>query len=201
MMICAQCGHENPETNKFYRGGGAPAPLAPEGESPREVRKTVTAVFCDVVGSTPLGERLDPEVLRRVMGRYFEEMRGAVEGHGGRVEKFIGDAVVGVFGVPLLHEDDALRAVRAADEMRSRLARLNRSLGEEWGVELDVRVGVCTGEVVVGARDEVLLGDVMNTAARLEQTAAPGEVLVSGETHRLVRHAIDAEQTRSTGLG
>src|SRR3954453_11632145 len=93
--------------------------LGREAEPAREVRKTVTALFCDVVGSTPLGERLDPEVLRQVMGRYYEEMRTAVERHGGRVDKFIGDAVVAVFGVPLLHEDDALRAVRAADEMRT----------------------------------------------------------------------------------
>ena len=157
------------------------------------VRKTVTAVFCDVVGSTPLGERLDPEALRRVMGRYFDEMRGAVEQHGGRVEKFIGDAVVGVFGVPQVHEDDALRAVRAASEMRSRLAELNGSLNAEWGVELEARIGLCTGGVVVGSDDEMVLGDVMNTAARLEQVAMPGEILIGDQTHRLVGHAITAE--------
>ncbi|HEX8855570.1 MAG TPA: AAA family ATPase [Thermoleophilaceae bacterium] len=158
-----------------------------------EVRKTVTAVFCDVVGSTSLGQRLDPEALRLVMRRYFEEMRGVLEAHGGLVAKFIGDAVVGVFGVPRLHEDDALRAVRAADEMRNRLAELNRSLRAQFDVELEAHLGVCTGEVVLGADDEVVLGDVMNTAARLEQIAAPDEILIADDTHRLVRHAVTTE--------
>ena len=120
-------------------------------------------------------------------------MRGAVEQYGGRVEKFIGDAVVGVFGVPQVREDDALRAVRAASEMRSRLAELNGSLNAEWGVELEARIGLCTGGVVVGSDDEVVLGDVMNTAARLEQVAMPGEILIGDQTHRLVGHAITAE--------
>jgi class 3 adenylate cyclase/tetratricopeptide (TPR) repeat protein len=153
----------------------------------------VTAVFCDVVGSTPLGQRLDPEVLRLVMRRYFGEMRGVVQRHGGLVPKFIGDAVVGVFGVPRLHEDDALRAVRAADEMRNRLGKLNHSLRAQFGVELETHVGICTGEVVLGADHEVLLGDVMNMAARLEQVAAPGDILIGDETHRLVEHAVTTE--------
>ena len=106
----------------------------------------MTAVFCDVVGSTPLGERLDPEMLHAVLGEYFAAMREVAESHGGRVSKFIGDAVVAVFGVPQLHEDDALRAVRAADEMRARLTALNTSLRTRWDVELETRMGVCTGE-------------------------------------------------------
>ena len=191
MSTCTKCGQENPDGFRFC--GACGTPLIAEPEQVREVRKTVTAVFCDVVGSTPLGERLDPEALRRVMGRYFDEMRGAVEQHGGRVEKFIGDAVVGVFGVPQVHEDDALRAVRAASEMRSRLSELNGSLSEEWGVELEARIGLCTGGVVVGSDDAVVLGDVMNTAARLEQVAMPGEILIGDQTHRLVGHAITAE--------
>jgi class 3 adenylate cyclase/tetratricopeptide (TPR) repeat protein len=191
VTICASCGRENPDGFRFC--GACGTPLIADAESSREARKTVTAVFCDVVGSTPLGEQLDPEVLRRVMGRYFEQMRVAVEGHGGRVDKFIGDAVVAVFGVPQLHEDDALRAVRAAIEMRSRMARLNQSLGAELDVQLESRIGVSTGEVVVGAGDEALLGDVMNTAARLQSAAEPGDVLVGEPTWRLVRDAVIAE--------
>src|SRR6266545_5962531 len=108
-------------------------------------RKTVTVLFCDVVGSTSLGEGVDPETLRRVMLRYFDEMRPILERHGGTVEKFIGDAIVGVFGIPVLHEDDALRAVRAADEMRDALAELNEDLEREWSVTLQTRIGVNTG--------------------------------------------------------
>ena len=110
----------------------------------------MTVVFSDVTGSTALGEQLDPESLRRVMGRYFDEMQAVVESHEGTVEKFIGDAVMAVFGIPVLHEDDALRAVRAAAEMRERLAALNEELERDWGVTIAVRTGVNTGEVVAG---------------------------------------------------
>ena len=112
MAVCSICGQENPAIARFCLA--CAAPLAALSPIARDVRKTVTVVFCDVVSSTALGERLDPESLRGVMGRYFEEMRAAVERHGGTVEKFIGDAVMAVFGIPVLHEDDALRAVRAA---------------------------------------------------------------------------------------
>jgi class 3 adenylate cyclase/tetratricopeptide (TPR) repeat protein len=159
----------------------------------REVRKTVTVVFCDVAGSTALGERLDPEALRRVMARYFDRMREVVDRHGGSVEKFIGDAVMAVFGLPVLHEDDALRAVRAAAEMRDALVELNRELAAERGVTLEVRMGVNTGEVVAGAavREGTLAtGDAVNTAARLEQSAPPGDILLGESTHRLVRDAV-----------
>jgi class 3 adenylate cyclase/tetratricopeptide (TPR) repeat protein len=191
VTICTQCAQVNPEGFQFCGACGT-ALVAAAGPA-REVRKTVTALFCDVVGSTPLGERLDPEELRSVMRRYFAEMRVAAEGHGGRVEKFIGDAVLAVFGVPQLHEDDALRAVRAAGEMRTRLVELNESLCAEGSVELEARMGVCTGEVVVGGDDQVVLGDVMNTAARLEQAAEPGEILVADETWILVRDAVAGE--------
>ena len=168
--------------------------------SAREVRKVVSVVFCDIVGSTPLGERLEAETLRVVMGRYFAEMRSVVESHGGRVEKFIGDAVVAVFGIPSLHEDDALRAVRAADEMRRRVPELNAVLRSSWGVEIATRLGVCTGSVVTAEADEVLLGDVLNTAARLEQAAAPGEVVIAPETYRLVGHCVMAEAVGGLSL-
>ena len=122
--------------------------------APREVRKTVTVVFSDVTGSTALGERLDPESLRRVMGRYFDEMqRGRRSATEGTVEKFIGDAVMAVFGIPVLHEDDALRAVRAAPRCASALAGLNEELERDWGVTIAVRTGVNTGEVVAGDAD------------------------------------------------
>jgi class 3 adenylate cyclase/tetratricopeptide (TPR) repeat protein len=153
-------------------------------------------LFSDVTGSTRLGERLDPESLRQIMARYFEEMKAALEAHGGMVEKFIGDAVMAVFGVPTLHEDDALRAVRAALEMRERLERLNRDLERDRGVAILTRTGLNTGEVVAGdpATGQTLVtGDAVNVAARLEQSAHPGEVLIGDATYRLVRDAVTAE--------
>ncbi len=161
----------------------------------REIRKTVTIVFCDVTGSTALGERLDPETLRRVMARYFDAMKAAIEHHGGTVEKFIGDAVMAVFGIPQVHEDDALRAVRAAVEMREGLKDLNKELERDRGVTLAARIGVNTGEVVTGdpTGQALVTGDAVNTAARLEQEAAPGEVLIGVDTYRLTRDAVRAE--------
>jgi class 3 adenylate cyclase len=164
VVVCAACGQENPEGFRFC--GACAAPLA-EAVDPREQRKTVTLLFCDVAGSTALGERLDPETLRRVMRRYFEEIEAVVVRHGGTVEKFVGDAVMAVFGVPQVHEDDALRAVRAAAEIRRRLP----AVAAELGVELSFRTGVNTGEVVVGAGQTLATGDAVNVAARLEQAA------------------------------
>jgi class 3 adenylate cyclase/tetratricopeptide (TPR) repeat protein len=161
-----------------------------------EQRKTVTVVFADVTGSTGLGERLDPESLRHVMQRYFHEMQAVLEGHGGTVEKFIGDAVMAVFGIPQVHEDDALRAVRAAAGMRARLAELNSELESKWAVRLEMRVGVNTGEVVAGAAaagQAFVTGDAVNVAARLEETAAPGDILLGETTYGLVRDAVRAD--------
>jgi class 3 adenylate cyclase/tetratricopeptide (TPR) repeat protein len=154
----------------------------------------VTVLFTDVAGSTALGERLDPESVRRLMGRFFAEARMIIERHGGTVEKFIGDAVMAVFGIPVLHEDDASRAVRAAVEIRDALERLNRELSAEFGVEISVRTGVNTGVVVAGAGDTLVSGDAVNTAARLEQAAAPGEILIGAQTVSLVRHVARVEQ-------
>ena len=109
-------------------------PLAPAAAMPLETRKTVTVLFCDVTGSTTLGERQDPEQIRRVLSRYFEVAQEVLVRHGGTVEKFMGDAVMAVFGVPLLHEDDALRALRAAAELREEIARLNEELERVYGV-------------------------------------------------------------------
>ena len=150
------------------------------------VRKTVSVVFCDLAGSTALGEQLDPEPLRELMGAWYEAMRTAVERHGGTVEKFIGDAVMAVFGVPQVHEDDALRAVRAAVEMQAAAAALGAGLG--------VRVGVNTGEVVTGdAATTLVTGDAVNTAKRLEEAAGEGEILIGAVTRRLVAHATRLE--------
>ena len=131
-------------------------------------------LFCDVTGSTALGERIDPESLRRVMARYFETAKAIVERHGGTVEKFIGDAVMAVFGVPAVHEDDALRAVRAAAELRDGLGELNDELEAGYGTRLELRMGVNTGEVVTGTEERLATGDAVNVAARLEQAAAAG---------------------------
>ncbi|MEO8424664.1 MAG: adenylate/guanylate cyclase domain-containing protein, partial [Actinomycetota bacterium] len=163
----------------------------------------MTVVFCDVADSTPLAERLDAESMREVMTRFFREMRAVLERHGGTVEKFIGDAVMAVFGVPLLHEDDALRAVRAAAGMREAVSELNVELGSRWGVELRTRIGVNTGEVVVGdpaAGQALVVGDAVIVAARLEQSATPGEVLLGAETYALVRDSVDVEATAGLEL-
>jgi class 3 adenylate cyclase/tetratricopeptide (TPR) repeat protein len=158
-------------------------------------RKTVTIVFTDVVGSTALGERLDPELLRRVMTTYFDRMRAVLERHGGTVEKYIGDAVVAVFGIPLLREDDALRAVRAASDMQAALEALNAELEERHGVRIEARTGVNTGEVLAedDRPDAPLTADAANTAARLEQAAGSGQVLLGDTTYRLVRDAVTVE--------
>jgi class 3 adenylate cyclase/tetratricopeptide (TPR) repeat protein len=153
-------------------------------------------LFCDVTGSTAMGERLDPEAVRELMFQYFHRMRSAIERHGGTVEKFVGDAVMAVFGVPMAHEDDPLRAVRAAAEMRDVLDSLNEELEERFGSRISVRIGVETGEVVAGSpatRETFVTGDPVNVAARLEQAAAPGEILIGESTLRLVRDAVTSE--------
>src|SRR5207247_10490439 len=132
---------------RFCLACGAPIE---EPVAPREMRKTVTVVFCDLIDSTPLGERLDAESYRHMLSRYFIEVSSVLEHHGGTVEKFIGDAVMAVFGIPVVHEDDALRAVRAATELREALHELNEALRAEFGMELRVRTEIDTGEVVAG---------------------------------------------------
>jgi class 3 adenylate cyclase/tetratricopeptide (TPR) repeat protein len=155
-------------------------------------RKLVTVLFCDLVGSTALGERLDPEATQTVQQAYFDRMRGLVEHFGGTVEKFAGDAVVAVFGVPILHEDDAARAVRCALEMRQSLLGLVDTLRPRFGIELAVRIGVQTGEAVVsGDADALATGDVMNTAARLEQGAAADQILIGRETVLLTTGVVE----------
>jgi len=190
MAVCAACGQANRPDARFCDSCGA-ALAAPE--LARELRKVVTVVFCDVTGSTALGERLDSESVRKVMERYFAVARDVLERHGGTVEKFIGDAVMAVFGVPSVHEDDALRAARAASELRGQLTTLNGELRDGFGVELTVRVGINTGEVVTGAGGTLATGDAVNVAARLEQAAQPGEILIGERTRRLAEGALDVE--------
>jgi class 3 adenylate cyclase/tetratricopeptide (TPR) repeat protein len=160
-------------------------------------RKTVTVVFCDIANSTPLGDALDPEVMRGVMERYFDVVRRELERHGGTVEKFIGDAVMAVFGIPTVHDDDALRAVRAAVDMRTALGGLNAELEETYGVRLALRTGVNTGEVVAGdpsaRRETFATGAAVSMTQRLESAARAGEILLGEPTYRLVSNAVLVE--------
>jgi class 3 adenylate cyclase/tetratricopeptide (TPR) repeat protein len=201
MPRCARCGEDNPERGRFCLACGQPL-TAPAADAP-ETRRTVTVVFLDVVGSTGLAERLDPESLRSVMRRYFETARTSLERHGGTVQKFIGDAVMAVFGVPQLHEDDALRAVRAATEVNAALGALNTELRATVGVELAIRTGVNTGEVVAGRPEPghaLVLGDAVNVASRLQREAGVGEILIGPETHRLVAATVVTEPVASIPL-
>ena len=194
MLRCPNCGEENPD--RFRLCGYCGAVLLAAQPQPQEVRKTVTIVFCDLKDSTALGDRLDSEALREVLALYFSAMKPVLEGHGGMIEKYIGDAIMAVFGLPRMHEDDAQRAVRAAVRMREALAELNVALLAEFGVTLENRTGVNTGEVVTGdtsGSQRLATGDTVNVAARLEQAAPAGEVLIGESTFRLVRDTVEVE--------
>ena len=192
METCPSCGHENRSGARFCDSCGERLELA----DTRQSRKVVTVLFCDVTGSTALGEELDSESLRKVMERYFDVARSVVESHGGTVEKFIGDAVMAVFGVPVVHEDDALRAARAAVELLDGLGQINENLRGEFGVELIVRIGINSGEVVTGVGGTLLTGDAVNVAARLEQAAGANEILIGDRTRQLAEGALDVEQAQ-----
>jgi class 3 adenylate cyclase/tetratricopeptide (TPR) repeat protein len=157
-----------------------------------EQRKTVTVLFADLVESTTMAEGLDPEALASLLSRYFEGARRQIESRGGTVEKFIGDAVVGVFGVPAVHEDDALRAIRAGLDIQRAIAEMNTEIEATFGVRLMARIGINTGEVAVGG-ESVALGHAVNMAARLEQAAGSGDVLIGASTYELVGDAVTAE--------
>ncbi len=191
MAACLRCGASVADSSRFCGDCGAPvsAALRPR----QEVRKTVTILFCDVVDSTVLGEQNDPETVRQAMSRYFKEMQAIVEGHGGVVERFRGDEVMAVFGVPAVHEDDALRAVRTGMAMLRRLEQLNTELQTTWNVSLACRIGINTGEVVAGdpgTGASFVTGDAVNLAKRLEQAAGTGEILIGTATYPLVRDAV-----------
>ncbi|HWC14592.1 MAG TPA: adenylate/guanylate cyclase domain-containing protein [Actinomycetota bacterium] len=192
MGICGRCGEDNPERARFCLACGTELERAAGLQS----RKVITVLFADVVSSTALAERLDPEALREVMNRCFHVMRTAVERHGGVVEKFVGDAVMAVFGVPTVREDDALRAVRAGLDMQQAIRTLDVELRDRLDEQIQIRVGINTGEVIVGAdldRPASVIGDAVNAAARLEKLAPPGGVVIGGPTCRLVGPAVIAE--------
>jgi class 3 adenylate cyclase/tetratricopeptide (TPR) repeat protein len=196
---CGICGWVGPQEGRFCTGCGAP--LAGRPVERRQSRKVVTVLFSDVTGFTTISERLDPEALREVMERYFVATRAVIERHGGLVEKFIGDAVMAVFGLPVVREDDALRAVRAAVEIGEELKGVNSMIPVGLAVDLTVSTGVNTGEVFVsddlsggGPQMGKLSGDAVNVAARLESAAAPGEVFLGEVTFRLTRSRVQAER-------
>ena len=194
MSACPRCGTDNSDTARFCSSCGYG--LERTSGVALHVRKTVTVIFCDVTGSTALGEHQDPERLRGVMTRYFEVARVTFERHEGKVEKYIGDAVMAVFGVPVLHEDDALRALRAATDLRAAIRELNVDLERTHGVRIEIRTGVNSGEVIAGdptGDSSFVTGDVVVVAERLQRSAAPGEILIGEETYRLARDAIKAE--------
>ena len=194
MKRCSTCGEENADRARFC--SNCATQLGEPEAAAADVRKVVTVVFADVTGSTALGERLDPEALRRVMGRYFDEMAAVIERHGGTVEKFIGDAVMAVFGIRACTRMTPCGPLRAAIGMREALATLNVDLERMYGERLAMRIGVNTGEVVAGdptAGQRLVTGDPVNVSARLEQAAAPDEVLLGQPTYRLVRDAVDVE--------
>jgi class 3 adenylate cyclase/tetratricopeptide (TPR) repeat protein len=145
-------------------------------------------MFVDITGSTHIGENIDSEPLQQVMWRFFTTVREVIYAHGGTVEKFIGDAVFAVFGIPVLHEDDALRAVRASLDLRMAMEELNADLNRDWGLSLRIRIGINTGEVTVAGGG--VTGDPVNVASRLEEAAAPDEILIGDNTHRLIRHSV-----------
>ena len=191
MRTCTSCGRQNEDASSVCRHCGSRLSYASPS---REQRKTVTVLFCDLVDSTGLAEG-DPEAYRRVQARYLERMAHVVERHGGTVEKFVGDEVMAVFGVPVVHEDDALRAVRAAKEMQDELEALNEELPASGGVRLQARIGVNTGEVLAGEPAEghgFVAGEPVIVAKRLEQAAEPGEILIGKATYPLVEHAVQA---------
>lgn len=193
MVRCPTCGAES--SPRFRVCGQCGAQLA-ENRPPEEIRRVATVVTSDLKGSTALGEKLDPESLREVLTRYFDEMRLVFESHGGTIEKIIGDAIVAVFGLPTRRDDDALRAVQAAAESMRALAVLNVQLEEAWGVRLIARTGLATGDVIVGeltAGAHVLTGETMSQAGAMEQNALPSEVLLADSTYQLVADQVDAE--------
>ena len=194
MITCPSCGAENPEGAKFCNECGTPFAQA---EARRKERKFATALFADLVGSTTLAEQEDPEVVQSVVGRTFDRLSEEIARFEGLLEKFMGDAVLAVFGVPRAHEDDAERAVRAALEMHAVLSELNRGFSAEGKPTLEMRIGVEAGEVLVdlerasGPRDRMLTGDAVNTAARLQTSAEPGRIVVGPAVYASTKDVIE----------
>ncbi|HJQ82990.1 MAG TPA: AAA family ATPase, partial [Candidatus Binatia bacterium] len=189
-VACPSCGTSNPSGRKFCDACGVP--LAARPTSDRVARKVVTIVFADLIGSTALHERLDPESVSRVMDRYYRTVRGPIEAHGGTVVQLLGDGVMCAFGVPRVGEDDALRAVRAAVAVQEAFREFARAESAVVG-DVGLRVAVNTGEVVVSDDHAAGIGDPLNVAARLQQEARDGDVLVSESTRRLVSELVTLE--------
>lgn len=174
-----------------FRGAGSKGIGPAVGDTSRDSRKTVTILFIDIVDSSRLSHDLDPEAMRNLLARYFGELSAIIRRHGGVVDKYIGDAIMAIFGVPVLHEDDALRAVRAAIEIRQTLVLLNQEFQTGWGVQLASRIGVNTGEVIADAQGaSPIVGEAINAAKRFEEAAAAAEILIGSTTHKLVRDAV-----------
>jgi class 3 adenylate cyclase/tetratricopeptide (TPR) repeat protein len=191
-MRCPSCGAANGDRARFCSSCGIQ--LGPAIAPAQLTRRTVTVLFADVVGSTHLGERLDPEIVRSVQQRFFDALRTTIEEYGGRVEKYVGDAVMGVFGWPRVHEDDAIRAVRAAFSLAGSLGPLNDDLAARGIDPIVLRVGIATGPVVRGSdpNGALVTGDTVNVAARLQQFAEPGAIVASGPTRELTRTLAEA---------
>jgi class 3 adenylate cyclase/tetratricopeptide (TPR) repeat protein len=203
MLTCPSCSRENPQDAKFCNSCGAT--LTPT-QAARMERKFATALFADLVGSTALAEREDPEVVQSVVGRTFDRLSQEIERYEGLLEKFMGDAVLAVFGVPRSHEDDAERAVRAALEMQAILSELNRGFAAEGKPTLKMRIGVEAGEVLVdverasGRRDRMLTGDAVNTAARLQTAAEPGQIVVGPTVYASTKGVIEYRELEPLDL-
>lgn len=196
-LRCTSCDAVQPSDSKFCNQCGTRFIVGAAAERPvsesTAVRKNVTALFGDLVGSTSFGEQVDAETARTVMADYFELVRSAIENHAGTVVKFMGDGVMAVFGIPEVAEDDAVRAVTAGLELQQRFRAFADDVRRQRGVELGLRIGVNTGELVIGDDDADMVGDVLNTAARLEAACRPGQVLVGEDTWRLTRASIAYE--------
>jgi class 3 adenylate cyclase/tetratricopeptide (TPR) repeat protein len=196
MNKCPACGESNPDSSRFCGTCGTSLSRTQS----RETRKVVTVLFVDVIDSTTLGENLDPESFRGVMASYFEVASRAIERHGGTVEKFVGDAVMAIFGVPTVHEDDALRALRAAVALGESLVALNADLMQRYGISIQTRTGVNTGDVVTGTAERLAAGDTVNVAARLEAAAQAGEILIGERTWELTRGVVESELVGPLGM-
>src|SRR3989440_1321381 len=214
-LTCSACGARLRPAHRFCPNCGAPvAPAAPRGTglqvapgtAVHEDRRLVSVLFADLSGSTPLAERLDPEDLRRILGAFFAALVRPIQRYEGTVEKYMGDAVMAVFGAPVSHEDDAERTVRAALDMQRALTLLNDWLEREHGLRLALRVGISSGEVVGGLlADDVqsaytVVGDTVNTAQRLESIATPGAIVVGPTTYRLAARAFEFEPLGAMAL-
>src|SRR5919197_351514 len=204
MAICPNCGEDNPERARFCLACGISLAEAPAAA--RKERKFAAALFADLVGSTTLSEREDPEVVQNIVNRAFDRLSEEVERYGGLLEKFMGDAILAVFGVPTAHEDDPERAVRAAIEMQAVLGELNRSFSVEGKPSLEMRIGVEAGDVPLdldrasGPRERMLTGDAVNVAARLQTAAQPWQVVVGPAVYAATKEVVDYRELQPLRL-